>query len=138
MSSRLRSSGGPPPSRAVGVSREEGRAPERTGASRRAPPSPPPPSAPSLRPPRNCTVSATTSSLLRLSPSLVSQEENSSRPSTKTGRPFVRYWLQISPSRPHAVMSTKQTVSFFSPLPLSVYSRLTARPNLATAVPEGL
>src|SRR5512135_2457352 len=64
-------------------------------------------------PPRNWTLSATTSILLRFTPS-VSQLRCRRRPSTSTGRPFERYSAQFSPVFPKTEISKKETSSLTS------------------------
>jgi len=65
--------------------------------------------------PRNWTASATTSVEYRLVPSGPSQLRVWSLPSTKTGRPFFKYSLQISARRAQTTIRMKHTSSFFSP-----------------------
>src|SRR6266498_1395731 len=76
----------------------------------------PPPVSPLL--PRNCTVSAITSTAWRFEPSCASHSRHSSRPSTPTGRPFERYCAQFSPWLPQTVRSEEHT------------SELQSRPHL--------
>src|SRR6266576_5359843 len=64
-----------------------------------------PPPSPSLRLPRNWTLSAIISTACRFVPSCASHSRHSSRPSTATGRPLARYWAQLSPWLPQTVMS---------------------------------
>src|SRR5262249_58782655 len=63
------------------------------------------PPSPSPRLPRNWTLSATISTACRFVPSWASHSRHSRRPSTATGRPFDRYWAQLSPWLPQTVMS---------------------------------
>src|SRR5918993_2957741 len=67
------------------------RRPPRPPPRRACPPSPPEeaPSSASPARPRNCTLSATTSTALRLEPSWASQVRYCRRPSTSTGSPFL-------------------------------------------------
>src|SRR5215217_7551474 len=86
-------------------------------------PSPPPPR------PRNCTLSATTSTLLLLEPSWASQVRYCNLPSTKMGSPFFLYVAMVSPSSRQALMSKKSTSSFLE------RTRFTAMPKEHTGTP---
>src|SRR5829696_5467348 len=92
------------------------------------PPEEPSPSAPPPRP-RNCTLSATTSTLLLLEPSWASQVRYCNLPSTRMGSPFFLYVAMVSPSSRQALMSKKSTSSFLE------RTRFTAMPNEHTGTP---
>src|SRR5829696_1068391 len=79
--------------------------------------------------PRNCTLSATTSTLLLLDPSWASQVRYCNLPSTKMGSPFFLYVAIVSPSSRHALMSKKSTSSFLE------RTRFTAMPKEHTGTP---
>src|SRR4051794_29915484 len=88
-----------------------------TGTSERGVKPPPPPlDGPSSRPPRNCTASATISTLWRLLPSCASHSRHSRRPSSATGRPLARKRAQFSPWAPQTVTSKKLGLSSHSPV----------------------
>src|ERR671920_1485430 len=87
-----------------------------TGTSERGVKPPPPLDGPSSRPPRNCTASATISTLWRLLPSCASHSRHSRRPSRATGRPLDRKRAQFSPCAPQTVTSKKLGLSSHSPL----------------------
>src|SRR5215207_9915073 len=87
-----------------------------TGTSERGVKPPPPPDGPSSRPPRNCTASATISTLWRLLPSCASHSRHSRRPSSATGRPLERKRAQFSPWAPQTVTSKKLGLSSHSPV----------------------
>src|SRR5512141_286048 len=87
-------------------------------------------------PPRNWTLSATTSILLRFTPS-VSQLRCRRRPSTSTGRPLERYSAQFSAVFPNTEMSKKETSSLTSLVDFALYLEFTAMLKLVTASPEG-
>src|SRR5438105_12152599 len=73
-------------------------------------PPPPPPPSPSLRLSRNWTLCAITSTFERLAPSC-SQDDQSSRPSTPTRRPFARCCDSISAWLPNTLTSKKLGLS---------------------------
>src|SRR4051794_27987928 len=77
---------------------------------------PPPPMPLSSRLPRNCTASATISTLWRLVPSCAPHSRHSSRPSSATGRPLERKRAQFSPCAPQTVTSKKFGLSSHSPV----------------------
>src|SRR5215203_5546452 len=79
--------------------------------------------------PRNCTLSATTSTLLLLDPSWDSQVRYCNLPSTKMGSPFFLYVAMVSPSSRQALMSKKSTSSFLE------RTRFTAMPKEHTGTP---
>ena len=86
-------------------------------------------------PPRNCTRSARTFILLLFCPSC-SHWSRRSWPSTKTGRPLVRYCLQFSAVRPQTSTSTKVTVSLMVPscaLKVSLIASPSRRPPCPSA-----
>src|SRR5215210_8081924 len=87
-----------------------------TGTSERGVKPPPPLLGPSSRPPRNCTASATISTLWRLLPSCASHSRHSRRPSRATGRPLERKRAQFSPCAPQTVTSKKLGLSSHSPV----------------------
>src|SRR5699024_6290708 len=84
---------------------------------------------------KNRTLSATTSAIRILRPSLFSKLRTCSRPSTATNRPFFMCLATVSPVPRHATISIK-SVSF-SPCWL-VNGRSTASRNFATATPFGV
>ena len=79
------------------------------------------------------TLSATTSALRRLLPSLSFQSRICSRPSTTAMRPLAKYWQTNSAVWRQATTSMKSVA--FSPLSRLLKSRSTAREKDVTAVP---
>src|SRR5204862_5619246 len=102
------------------------------GPASSAPPGPP------GREPTKVTCSQVTRTLLIFLPSCDSHRSCVRRPSTNTGRPFLRYSAETSAVRPHATQSMYETSSTRWPLCLFVYERLSASENSQTAAPCGV
>src|SRR3954452_203540 len=84
------------------------------------------------------TSSATISTFDRFSPSWVSQERWSRRPDTMTRVPFWTVSLTFSASCCQHVTSKNDVASSHSLVCRFCQRRLTARPNVATACPDGV